>query len=55
MRVAACGRTWVTGEGEARESHYLVMSAGEGVFELVLEHSTLQWRVASQRAAQALT
>lgn len=55
MPVAACGRTWVTGEGEARESHYLVMSAGEEVFELVLEHNTLQWRVASQRAAQALT
>ena len=54
MPVAACGRTWVTGCGEAREWHYLVMTAGEETFELVLERYTLQWRVLRQRAAQAL-
>ncbi len=50
MPVAACGRTWSTGQGEQRFCHYLVMTAAGDVLELSVELRSLRWRIVRGRA-----
>lgn len=53
LAVGSRGRTWITGDGLQQRQHFLVMTAGEAVFELAFAPYTRRWwvRLASTRKA----
>lgn len=53
LTVGSWGRTWVTGDGLQQRQHFLVMTAGEAMFELAYAPNTRRWwvrRAGSRRA-----
>ena len=54
MPITSWGRTWVTGQGDKKFYHYLVMTVGERVCELTFEPRSLCWHVIQRRAREAV-
>ena len=53
LTVASWGRTWTTGEGGERRQHFLVMTAGERMFELVFAPDIRRWWMARAGSREA--